>query len=69
MVKLLLEDSNIDVSLLNSNKKAAYEAYNDQFGFDEASSIVEKSHLYGRDQSEKRGSRLLFKDFDLEQRQ
>ena len=47
MVKLLLEDERIDVGLLNSDKKAAYEAYNDQFGFDEASSIVEKRHLYG----------------------
>ena len=47
MVKLLLEDERIDVGFLNSNKKAAYEAYNDLFGFDEASSLVEKRHLYG----------------------
>ena len=64
MVKLLLDDDQIDVGLLNSQKKAAYEAYNDQFGFDEASSFVEKRHLYGKDQSEERGSRLFFKDFN-----
>lgn len=51
MVKLLLEDGRIDVGLLNSDKKAAYEAYNDQFGFDEASALVEKRHLNGPDQS------------------
>lgn len=66
MVKLILEDDRTDVAVLNSDKKAAYEAYNDQFGFDEASSIVEKRHLYGPDQSEKRGSRLFFKDFSRE---
>ena len=69
MVKLLLEDERIDVGLLNSDKKAAYEAYNDQFGFDEASALVEKRHLYGQDQSEKRGSSLFLKDFSKEQRQ
>ncbi len=68
MVKLLLEDDKIDVGLLNSDKKAAYEAYNDQFGFDEASAIVEKRHLYGQNISEKLGSRLFFKDFSIEQR-
>lgn len=47
MVKLLLESKGIDISLLNSDKKACYEAYNDQFGFDEAASIVEKQHLNG----------------------
>ena len=49
MVKLLLEDERIEVGLLNSDKKAAYEAYNDQFGFDEASALVEKRHLNGQD--------------------
>lgn len=49
MVKLLLESDNIDIGLLNNDKKACYEAYNDQFGFDEASSIIEKRHLKGEE--------------------
>lgn len=69
MVKLLLEDERVDLGLLNSDKKAAYEAYNDQFGFDEASALVEKRHMIGPDQAEKRGSSLFLKDFSKEQRQ
>ena len=48
MVKILLESEAIDIGMLNSDKKACYEAYNDQFGFDEAASIVEKMHLNGK---------------------
>jgi hypothetical protein len=44
---MLLDDERVDVSILNANKKAAYEAYNDKFGFDEAASLVEKRHLNG----------------------
>jgi hypothetical protein len=45
MVKTLLLSEYIDVSLLNSDKKACYEVNNDSFGFDEASTMVEKLHL------------------------
>ena len=62
MVKLLLEESSdIQVGLLNHDKKACYEVYNDQFGMDEAANLVEKRHLKGRDA--KRGSNLFFRDF------
>jgi ankyrin repeat protein len=37
MVKLLLEEAEgLDVGMLNNEKKACYEAYNDMFGYDEA---------------------------------
>ncbi len=49
MVKTLLKSEEIDVGLLNSEKKACYELANDSFGFDEASSIVERIHLKGRE--------------------
>ena len=45
MVKELMKDQRIDIGLLNNEKKACYEAYNDPFAFDEAASIVEKKHL------------------------
>jgi hypothetical protein len=68
MVKLLLESDRIDIGIVNNEKKASYEVYNDQFGLDEAASIVEKLHLKGKDESEKRGSRLFFRDFTPLQR-
>lgn len=61
MVRLLLESNTINVGLLNNEKKACYEAYNDNFGFDEASSIAEKKHLKGE---ENNCSRLFYKDFN-----
>ena len=48
MVKTLLDSEDIDIGILNSEKKACYEAYNDQFGYDEASTIIEKRHLRGQ---------------------
>lgn len=68
MVKLLLEDPNIEVGLLNVDKKACYEAYNDQFGFDEASNLVEKRHLRGSRAEEEVSSSMFYKDFDKSQR-
>lgn len=61
MVRLLLESDKLNVSLLNNEKKACYEAYNDLFGFDEASSIVEKKHLKGEENNV--SSRLFYRDF------
>lgn len=68
MVKLLLEESeDIDVGILNADKKACYEAYNDQFGFDEAASLVERRHLKGHDSRQK--SSLFLQDFTSKQRE
>jgi len=64
MVKLLLESNHINVGIVNNDKKTCYEAYNDQFGLDEAASLVEKKHLKGDNNSEKRGSKLYFNDLN-----
>ncbi len=64
MVKLLLESERIDVGIVSHDKKTCYEAYNDQFGLDEAASIVEKRHLKGDSEADKRGSKLYFKDLN-----
>ena len=47
MVRLLLECDDLNPGLLNHDKKACYEAYNDKFAYDEAASMVEKKHLKG----------------------
>ena len=64
MVKLLLESNHINVGIVNNDKKTCFEAYNDQFGLDEAASLVEKKHLKGDINSEKRGSKLYFNDLN-----
>ena len=69
MVKLLLESNHINVGIVNNDKKTCYEAYNDQFGLDEAASLVEKKHLKGDINSEKRGSKLYFNDLNTKQRE
>jgi hypothetical protein len=52
MVRLLLDEGHSDPGLLNNDKKACYEVYNDQFGFDEAANIIEMRHLKGRDEKQ-----------------
>lgn len=69
MVKLLLESEDIDLSILNHDNKAAYEAYNDQFGFDEASSLVEKQYLNGAKGGDTTESRLLFRDLSVKDKE
>ena len=62
MIKLLLDEApNLQAGVLNHDKKACYEVYNDQFGMDEAANLVEKRHLKGKDT--KRGSNLFLRDF------
>ena len=45
MVKLLLQRKDIDLGILNNEKKTCYEAYGDQLSYDEAASIIEKKHM------------------------
>ena len=69
MVKLLLESEQVHVGIVNQDKKTCYEAYNDQFGLDEAASIVEKRHLKGEKHQGTRASKLFFEDLRGSQRE
>ena len=69
MVKLLLESEQVQVGIVNQDKKTCYEAYNDQFGLDEAASIVEKRHLKGENHQGTRHSKLFFEDLRGAQRE
>ena len=68
MVKLLAESGKVNLALLNHDKKACYEAYNDQFGFDEASTFLEKLHLKGKTNPELSNSKLFPRDFSQSQK-
>ena len=54
---------------MNQDKKTCYEAYNDQFGLDEAASIVEKRHLKGGNHLGTRASKLFFEDLRASHRE
>ena len=69
MVKLLLESEQVQVGIVNQDKKTCYEAYNDQFGLDEAASLVEKRHLKGESKLGPRASKLFFDDLRGSQRE
>ena len=69
MVKLLLKSEQVQVGIVNQDKKTCYEAYNDQFGLDEAASIIENMHLKGESQSKNRASKLFFEDLKASQRE
>lgn len=44
MVQTLLEHPKIDLGIVNKDHKTCYEAYADEYGFDEASNILEEAH-------------------------
>jgi hypothetical protein len=45
MVNLLLGHPTIDLRITNIDNKTCFEAYSDQFGYDEAANIAEKAYL------------------------
>jgi hypothetical protein len=68
MVKLLVDSEKVDLGILNFDKKACYEVYNDQFGFDEAATFLEKLHLKGKTNPDFSLSKLFPRDFKPSQR-
>lgn len=45
IVKMLLDHPDTDIKVLNKNGKTCFEQYKEEFGFDEAATIVEKKYL------------------------
>ena len=44
MVKLLMNQKELDLGIKNSLNNTCYEAHADAYGYDEAANIVEKAH-------------------------
>lgn len=65
MVKLLLSQPDIKAGLQNVNNKTAYEAYADQYGYDEAATLIEKQTLHKHTHTD---SIIIFTDFNSLQR-
>ncbi|CDW91813.1 UNKNOWN [Stylonychia lemnae] len=49
MVNLLLQRQDIDVGVINNDKKLAFEAYNNQFSSDPAANLIEKAYILKND--------------------
>lgn len=67
MVKTLMESESIDLGLVNCEKKTCYEVHNDSLAYDEASSMIERAHLKGKERGNH--STLFIQDFSDKHKQ